>query len=115
MWLSAFACVCRAVLDDDVPGGGRHFCVSCSRYFITDGALLTHERSKPHKRRLKELTAMREQGVRPHTQADAERAGGMGPADNGQRAAMMVDAAPVAMLPRSHSAGCGPGDGVGSV
>ena len=41
----------RAVLDEDTPGGGAHYCISCSRYFVTGDALEKHAKTKPHKRR----------------------------------------------------------------
>eukprot|EP00887_Chlorella_sp_A99_P007221 scaffold2.g7221.t1 len=68
----------RVELDEDVPGHGRHFCVTCSRYFVTAAAQTAHERTKEHKRRIKELM-----GARPHNQADADWAAGMGAPDNG--------------------------------
>eukprot|EP00884_Botryococcus_braunii_P016158 jgi/Botrbrau1/3225/Bobra.174_1s0002.1 len=68
----------KALLDDDIPGQGRIYCVECSRYFGTAIALAEHQRSKPHKRRVKAL-----KGPRPHNQRDAEAAAGMGPPDNG--------------------------------
>jgi len=69
----------RCPLDADVPGGGRHYCVPCGRHFQTDVALADHEKTKPHRRRVKAL-----EGPRPHGQKDAERAGGMGADDNGR-------------------------------
>ncbi|EIE27184.1 hypothetical protein COCSUDRAFT_45766 [Coccomyxa subellipsoidea C-169] len=71
----------RAVLDEDIPAGGAFYCTPCSRYFLSDHALSEHSRTKPHKRRLKELG-----GARPHNQRDAELAAGMGAPDNGQKA-----------------------------
>lgn len=41
--------------DEDLPGLGQHFCISCSRYFVDQTTLELHRRSKPHKRRLKVL------------------------------------------------------------
>ena len=38
-------------LDADLPGSGKHYCISCSRYFTSDAALVTHNSTKPHKRR----------------------------------------------------------------
>ncbi|CAL8462839.1 g2373 [Coccomyxa elongata] len=70
----------RAVLDEDTPAGGAFYCTPCSRYFLSEHALSEHSRTKPHKRRLKEL-----EGARPHNQKDAEWAGCMGAADNGQK------------------------------
>jgi bud site selection protein 20 len=69
---------CRAELDDDVPGGGKHYCEYCSRYFVSEKAKADHERTKQHKKRVKEL-----QGPKPHSQADADWAAGLGMPDNG--------------------------------
>ncbi|KAK9907396.1 hypothetical protein WJX75_002951 [Coccomyxa subellipsoidea] len=71
----------RAVLDEDTPAGGAFYCTPCSRYFLSDHALSEHSRTKPHKRRIKELG-----GARPHNQKDAVMAAGMGAPDNGQKA-----------------------------
>ncbi|KAL6766322.1 hypothetical protein ACKKBG_A35560 [Auxenochlorella protothecoides x Auxenochlorella symbiontica] len=68
----------RAELDEDVPAHGKFFCLPCSRYFISEAALSTHQATKPHKRRCQAL-----QGAKPHNQMDADWAGGMGPPDNG--------------------------------
>jgi len=70
---------CRAELDEDLPAHGKHYCTACSRYFMSEEALGTHTKSKPHKKRVKALL-----GAKPHNQADADWAGGMGAADNGQ-------------------------------
>ena len=69
-------------LDGDLPGSGQFYCVCCSRYFTDENALASHNKTKPHKRRMKELGLGT---ARPHTQADAEAAAGMGPPDNGRR------------------------------
>jgi len=37
-------------LDEDKAGGGAHFCVVCSRPFVSAAVLADHERTKPHKR-----------------------------------------------------------------
>ncbi|KAL7929387.1 hypothetical protein V8C35DRAFT_284352 [Trichoderma chlorosporum] len=42
-------------LTQDLPGLGKNYCVACSRWFDTSVTLATHERGKPHKRRLKQL------------------------------------------------------------
>ncbi|KKO96753.1 zinc finger protein [Trichoderma harzianum] len=42
-------------LTQDLPGLGKNYCVTCSRWFDTPVTLVTHERGKPHKRRLKQL------------------------------------------------------------
>ncbi|KAF8563152.1 hypothetical protein P879_10915 [Paragonimus westermani] len=57
--------------DEDLPGLGQYFCVSCSKHFINQTTLDVHRTSKPHKRR---LHALRE---KPHTQDDADRAAGL--------------------------------------
>jgi bud site selection protein 20 len=41
--------------DIDTPGLGRHYCVSCARYFISETAMQSHEKTKAHKRQLKQL------------------------------------------------------------
>ena len=69
-------------LDGDLPGSGQFYCVCCSRYFTDANALAAHKKTKPHKRRMKELGLG---SARPHTQADAEAAAGMGPPDNGKK------------------------------
>lgn len=81
-------CCCRVELDEDVPGHGKNFCITCSRYFVSPAALGTHEKTKEHRRRIKAL-----EGPKPHNQGDADWAGGMGAPDNGPRreAAMAVD------------------------
>uniref|UniRef100_A0A182ZZI8 C2H2-type domain-containing protein n=1 Tax=Echinostoma caproni TaxID=27848 RepID=A0A182ZZI8_9TREM len=58
-------------IDEDLPGLGQYFCVSCAKYFINQHTLDTHRNSKPHKRRLKALEDT------PHTQDDADRAAGL--------------------------------------
>lgn len=59
-------------VDYDVTGCGQHYCLHCARYFVDLKTLKEHFKSKPHKKRLKQL---REE---PYTQAEAERAAGMG-------------------------------------
>ena len=54
--------------DEDLPGEGQNYCVSCARYFQTSGALAAHLETKVHKRRLK--MALDD----PHTQETAEAA-----------------------------------------
>jgi len=70
----------RAELDEDVPGEGKFYCVACARYFVDNDTLVKHEKTKPHKKRVKELL-----GDRPHNQRDAEAAAGMGAPDNGPK------------------------------
>jgi len=71
----------RAILDEDTPGGGRHYCTPCSKYFISALALEKHTQAKPHKRRVGKVVGDR--APRPHRQADADTAAGMGAPDNG--------------------------------
>ncbi|XP_063405506.1 zinc finger protein 593-like [Mytilus trossulus] len=56
----------------DKPGGAQFYCLHCAKYCINNQALTEHFRSKPHKRRVKALQ------VEPYTQAEADRAAGMG-------------------------------------
>jgi len=41
--------------DEDLPGLGQHYCVSCAKHFTSTIGLAAHERTKDHKRRLKTL------------------------------------------------------------
>ena len=59
-------------VDHDRPGSGQHYCLHCAKYCIDATALKAHFRSKPHKRRIKALQ------LEPYTQAEADRAAGMG-------------------------------------
>ncbi|XP_070776519.1 zinc finger protein 593 [Enoplosus armatus] len=59
-------------VDYDVTGCAQHYCLHCARYFVDMRSLKEHFKTKVHKRRLKQL---REE---PYTQAEAERAAGMG-------------------------------------
>jgi len=81
----------RVKLDEDLPAHGRHYCISCSRYFVSHEALVKHTTTKLHKRRVKILLA-----ERPHNQQDAETAGGMGAPDNGPK--LRASTAAVAMM-----------------
>jgi len=71
----------KTELDEDVPGYGKYYCIPCARYFQNAAGLVDHEKTKPHKRTVKELMT----SARPHNQRDAEAAGGMGAPDNGRR------------------------------
>ena len=64
-------------IDFDLPGLGQHYCVECSRYFITQQAMKVHVKTKKHKIRVKELKE------KPYSQEEAEAGAGMGAADNG--------------------------------
>mmetsp|Transcript_2143 Transcript_2143/g.5938 ORF Transcript_2143/g.5938 Transcript_2143/m.5938 type:complete len:130 (+) Transcript_2143:141-530(+) len=39
--------------DDDLPAQGQHYCVVCSRYFVSESTLEVHRKSKLHKRQQK--------------------------------------------------------------
>ncbi|MDP1602468.1 MAG: hypothetical protein Q8M03_04305, partial [Legionella sp.] len=39
--------------DPDTAGFGRHYCIPCARYFVSEKALAVHSETKQHKRRLK--------------------------------------------------------------
>ena len=56
---------------DDLPGGGSHYCVECSRHFISNEMLVHHTASKQHKRQVKRI--QEEQ----YTQAEADAGAGM--------------------------------------
>ena len=61
--------------DEDKPGLGQHYCITCVKYFINESALECHNKQKEHKKRLKIcLTEV------PYTIEEAERAGGLMPA-----------------------------------
>ncbi|CAD7955035.1 unnamed protein product [Amoebophrya sp. A120] len=55
--------------DEDLPGLGRNYCISCDQHFVTKEARDAHFKSKAHKRRLKAVLSD------PHTQAEAEELG----------------------------------------
>ena len=57
--------------DEDLPGQGQYYCVECARHFINRKSIEDHIKSKPHKKRLKELKE------KPYSQEEAERAAGM--------------------------------------
>lgn len=57
--------------DEDLPGGGRFYCAETARHFISQAALDGHKKTKMFKKRCKELK------IKPYTQEDADRAGGI--------------------------------------
>uniref|UniRef100_A0AAV2JCJ6 Zinc finger protein 593 n=1 Tax=Knipowitschia caucasica TaxID=637954 RepID=A0AAV2JCJ6_KNICA len=59
-------------VDYDVTGNAQHYCLHCARYFVDLRSMKEHFKTKIHKRRLKQLSE------EPYTQAEAERAAGMG-------------------------------------
>ena len=57
-------------IDDDLPGRGQFYCTFCARHFADQVTLTTHEASKDHKRRLKDVKQEK------YTQEEAERGAG---------------------------------------
>ncbi|CAD7947266.1 unnamed protein product [Amoebophrya sp. A25] len=55
--------------DENLPGLGRFYCISCDAHFVDDKARQAHFKSKAHKRRLKAVLSD------PHTHKDAEELG----------------------------------------
>mmetsp|Transcript_2836 Transcript_2836/g.6850 ORF Transcript_2836/g.6850 Transcript_2836/m.6850 type:complete len:165 (-) Transcript_2836:1180-1674(-) len=79
-------------LDEDIPGLGKHYCIPCSRYFISKEAQETHSRTKLHKKNKKKLFG--KDGTmkqRPHRQVDADIAAGKAATDNGPTTSMKLD------------------------
>ncbi|KAJ1608983.1 hypothetical protein OIY81_2509 [Cryptosporidium canis] len=37
-------------VDMDLPGHGQFYCITCGRYFINSASLMSHNKSKDHKR-----------------------------------------------------------------
>ncbi|TNV86778.1 hypothetical protein FGO68_gene15383 [Halteria grandinella] len=75
---------------EDMPGLGQHYCVTCARYFISSQAKLDHNKTKEHKKRFKTI-----QTEEPYTIEEAERAGGLRAAKNAPkrvRPAASIDA-----------------------
>eukprot|EP00386_Alphamonas_edax_P002344 GDKI01006958.1.p1 GENE.GDKI01006958.1~~GDKI01006958.1.p1 ORF type:complete len:151 (-),score=35.35 GDKI01006958.1:111-563(-) len=58
-------------IDEDLPGRGMYYCISCAKYFINKEAMDKHVLTSVHKRRLKKALE------NPHTQKDAEAAAEM--------------------------------------
>ncbi|CUV03996.1 hypothetical protein CPHLJ_1g545 [Cryptosporidium parvum] len=42
-------------VDLDLPGNGQFYCITCARYFIDSPSLMSHNKSKDHKRMLKKV------------------------------------------------------------
>lgn len=56
---------------EDMPAGGKFACVKCDLYFRDEHTLSIHNRTKAHKKRLKEWNN------KCHDAQDAERAAGL--------------------------------------
>ncbi|XP_050226633.1 uncharacterized protein LOC126676466 [Mercurialis annua] len=67
-------------IDEDLPGMGQFYCLHCDRYFANVTVRDDHFKSKRHRKRAKLMM-----GSAPHTQLDADLAGGMGMPDNGPK------------------------------
>lgn len=76
------AAVTHAPVDVDLPGLGQFYCTPCARHFVSAAVRDTHAAGKPHRRRVKLLAK-----GDFYSQAEAERAVGMAPPDNGVRGA----------------------------
>jgi len=44
-----------STINEDLPGLGQFYCISCARYFINKSALEIHQTTKGHKKRHKSL------------------------------------------------------------
>lgn len=78
----------KVLLDEDIPGLGRWYCEVCSRYFANEHSLLSHLKTKKHKRRYKLFYDNKTGQLKCpediyHTQAMADAAKGRGKTDNG--------------------------------
>uniref|UniRef100_A0A8C7NXU3 Zinc finger protein 593 n=1 Tax=Oncorhynchus mykiss TaxID=8022 RepID=A0A8C7NXU3_ONCMY len=69
---SVAAKLLKQEVDYDVTGSAQHYCLHCARYFVDVKALKEHFKTKVHKKRIKRLKD------EPYTQAEADRAAGMG-------------------------------------
>ena len=56
--------------DDDLPGLGQYYCTPCARHFMNQTILDSHMKSRPHKRRLKDVAEQQ------YSQEEADRAAG---------------------------------------
>ena len=65
---------------EDKPGLGQFFCVTCARYFISEQASKDHYKTKEHKKRIKIIKT-----EVPYSIEEAERAGGVMPAANAKK------------------------------
>jgi len=57
--------------DDDLPGGGQYYCTPCAEHFINKEVQDKHNKSKRHKRRLKDVAQ------KQYTHDEAEWGAGM--------------------------------------
>lgn len=59
---------------EDLPAFGDFYCVECAKFYESEANYKSHQKSKPHKRRVK---ALKEE---PYSQKEAEAAAGYGTA-----------------------------------
>ncbi len=62
-------------INEDLPGLGQHYCITCARHFINDHAIQIHYKTKEHKKRIKIVKT-----EKPYTHEEANRVGGLLPA-----------------------------------
>lgn len=56
-------------VDENKPGSGQHYCISCARFFESTETLKVHEATKRHKRMHKKMLE------KPYTHEEAYEAG----------------------------------------
>jgi len=56
---------------EELPGLGQYYCVFCARYFVESNSLESHNKTKDHKRRVKETS------IEPYTIKDSLKYGGL--------------------------------------
>lgn len=61
---------------EDLPAFGDYYCIECAKWYESETNFKSHQKSKPHKRRVK---ALKEE---PYSQKEAEAAAGYGNALN---------------------------------
>lgn len=59
---------------EDLPAFGDFYCIECAKWYESEANYKSHQKSKPHKRRVK---ALKEE---PYSQKEAEAAAGYGSA-----------------------------------
>ena len=63
---------------EDLPGFGEWYCVECAKWYESETNFVSHQKGKPHKRRVRDLKA------EPYSQKEAELAAGL-TTDNGKK------------------------------
>lgn len=56
--------------DDDLPGLGQFYCLQCAKHFADQVNLDNHKKTKPHKRRVKDVAQQQ------YSQTEADRGAG---------------------------------------